>query len=224
MVGGGWRARKKENYDKRRKGSRDKKWKRRNNSAAPGVRCISELLTLLLRLSTTTIWRKLISATYMHDLILSVTTQSPWPISEGWNMAWLVNRKALPSLLRSLFITTCKCNAHITAVAAPIHLSISCFILLLLMKKIKYLNCFVSASNLTPNLEGSIKHFLAGNNGLRLQGADPHPHFFTFGREPPLVCRRSRSGEAHRAMSSAKSTDTVLWLNRMRLTQLKPLF
>ncbi len=51
---------------------------------------MSQLLTLSLRLSPATLWRKLIMAACIYDLIPSITTQSSW---HRWRLDWLGNRK-----------------------------------------------------------------------------------------------------------------------------------
>lgn len=74
---------------------------------------ITELVTLSLREGPTTFQRKLVSASFIRDLIFLVTTQSLWPYS-----------------------------IHITMDTAPIQLSVLCSTLSSFMNKIvRYLNC-----------------------------------------------------------------------------------
>lgn len=78
--------------------------------------------------------------------------------------------------LSSLFTTTVWYTACITANGAPTCLSITRYILPLLLNKILYLT-----QNQPPNLEGAIHCFLAEHYNFQFGGADSYTNYLALG-------------------------------------------
>ncbi|MEQ2245980.1 hypothetical protein ILYODFUR_033654 [Ilyodon furcidens] len=182
----------------------------RSSGSTPSPSRMAEFVTLSLRECPATLWRKLISADCILDLILSIMTKC-MALGENRNVDQQVNRKLRSSAQLSLHHNRPAHHPHYCgrctdpSVDLPLHSPLTC------EQDPKILELLHLRQELPSNLKRTCHPFPVENHGLGVGGADLHPNCFTLGCEPPSACCRSWLERASRTTSSAKRRDETHW-------------